>query len=291
MNKIFKSANKNLDQNDKHFENLILTNQNNQNQLILNDDLFGNLTFEKFQGVGVKEIGSKTFSKSAERLTEFHCLNCQLANQPPTYNLWSALGQLTQLTEVELGLNVNEMPENAITINQHLFTTVQLTISSRQNLAIQTGAIRSSSSLKAIFQSTTINKYGKDAISLNTFTAESIQLSVVFYNVTIASQAFQSGSFDGIQKPIGIIFNSTNMNYLTESVFKPVLDNKNYLNTIEFVQDSHGTSTLDCSDCKNYWLILDKNIKKDQVKTHCKENPKQTLFDKEIIQKLKGKCK
>ena len=280
-----------MGQNDKHFENLILKSENNQNELILNDDLFGDLTFEKFQGVGVNKIGSKAFSKSAERLTEFHCLNCHLVNQPPTYNLWSALGQLTQLSEVDLGLNVNEIPENAITINQHLFMTVQLTISSRQSLTIQNGAIHSSSSLRAIFQSTTINKYEKDAISLNMFTAESIKLSVVFYNVSISNEAFQNGSFDGIQRPIEIIFNSTNMNYLAESVFKPVLDNKNYLNTIQFVQDSHRTSTLDCSDCKNYWLIMDKNIKKDQVKTYCKENSKKTLFDKDIVEKLKGKCK
>ena len=49
-------------------------------------------------------------------------------------------------------------------------------------------------------------------------------------------------------------------------------------------------STIDCSDCKNHWLI--KEEKEIQVlNALCKEDQEKTLFHQEIKQKLNSKCK
>ena len=75
---------------------------------------------------------------------------------------------------------------------------------------------------------------------------------------------------------------------LSESIFKSVLD-ANKLNTIKFTTESQGTSYIDCSDCRNQWLIRDK--RRDQFEAVCKDDISKILFDDEIAEKLKTKCK
>ena len=84
----------------------------------------------------------------------------------------------------------------------------------------------------------------------------------------------------------------TNISYLAESVFKPVLNNSS--NSIDFFdyKIANGTwnSKINCDDCRNYWLI--KENYQNQVKeAHCKANDRLTLFDEETKTKLSQKCK
>lgn len=87
-----------------------------------------------------------------------------------------------------------------------------------------------------------------------------------------------------------IIFLQTNISYLAENVFKPVLDNKS--NIIDLISSTKlpKNSTIDCENCKNYWLI--KNNKQNQViNARCKHNSMIKLFDQENQTKLSQKCK
>ena len=100
----------------------------------------------------------------------------------------------------------------------------------------------------------------------------------------LSGESFQSGTFDGSQRPLHILFRNSNISYFDEAVFKSFLDNKQ--NKIDFFEN---TSLIDCESCKNYWLI--KQEKENQVKVpFCKHKTKK-LYDQVIKTKLTQKCK
>ena len=78
--------------------------------------------------------------------------------------------------------------------------------------------------------------------------------------------------------------------YLDEAIFKPFL--ADYSNTIIFLRDKFGgvKSYIDCLECKNYWLV--KEEKDYQISNlYCKHDKNLRMFNEEIKNKLKLKCK
>ena len=78
--------------------------------------------------------------------------------------------------------------------------------------------------------------------------------------------------------------------HLDEAIFKPFL--ADHTNKISFYRDTFRgiKSYIDCSDCKNYWLI--KGGKDDQVTyAFCKHDEGNGLFSAKIKNELKLKCK
>ena len=55
--------------------------------ITLEDNTFGDITFEGFQGIGIKKIGSNAFNKTANKLTGFYCNDCDIDNEPPKYDI------------------------------------------------------------------------------------------------------------------------------------------------------------------------------------------------------------
>ena len=279
---MFNSASKNLGTNEKHFKKVELFSFNN---LILEDNTFGDISFEGFHGMNIVKIGTHTFNKTADKIDVFFCWTCSIEHQPPKYDLQTVLNQMTQLKHLSIGINVNIIPPNAIGNKTNLqFITL---INKKQNLTIQSSAFHSLDHLIGIdIWDTTINRIEKEAFKSATIS------HIDFTTCNLTGESFEKGAFDGIKNNFEITFMQTNISYLAESVFKPVLNNS--FNSINFFSHtiSNGTynSKIDCDDCKNYWLI--KENKQTQVKeAHCKANDTLTLFDQEIKTKKKKKCK
>lgn len=287
MEKIFNSTSQNLGGKQTSFERIELYNYNKSApKLTLTDNLFADLTFSNFYGFGIEKISNNAFNKMKYAMTSFNCIACELVNQSPNYHIWSTLNQMIKLQFLDLGLNVNEIPTNAIDKKNFLY---ELTINSKQNLTIKTGAFQNLNSLVNIkFQFSKINKIEKEAFKFTGTEDRSIRLSIVFDSIQFDNESFVPGSFDGVKRPLELEFQSVDLSYLSESIFKSVLD-ANKLSTIKFITGSQGTSYIDCSDCRNHWLIRDK--KRDQIEAVCKDDVSKTLFDDEIVKKLKTKCK
>ena len=254
-------------------------------ELALEDNIFSDITFEKFFGYSFIKIGSNAFNKTANKIESFDCSYCSIEQQPPKYDIQKVLTQMTRLSSLFIGLNVREIPSNAIG-NKTELSTIFLK-NKKQNLTIESGAFQDLKNLTSFEISyTTLSTIKKEA-----FKSSSIK-HIQFTTCKLASESFENGAFDGIQNPFQIKFMQTNVNYLAESVFKPVLNNS--LNSIDFYfsyETSKGNynSLIDCDDCRNYWLI--KENKQNQVKAHCKANNTLTLFDQKIKTKLSQKCK
>ena len=101
------------------------------------------------------------------------------------------------------------------------------------------------------------------------------------------ADVFEDGTFDGNQRPVQVFFEITKLNYLPEGSFKSILD-QNKQNRI-YIYDEKYKTTIDCEDCRNYWLIRDG--KKDQL-THpvCSFDLSKFLFDDDVVIKMKAKC-
>ena len=287
LEKIFNSTSQNLGEKSRGFEQIQLYNYNKSApKLTLTDNLFADLTFSSFYGFGIGKISNNAFNKTKHAITSFSCIACELVNQSPNYDLWSTLSQMNKLMFLDLGLNVNQIPTNAIQKKNFVFG---LTINSKQSLTIQTGAFQNIHGLYNIqFQFSKINEIQKEAFKPNHTISSSIRLSIVFESIQFNNESFVPGSFDGVRRPLELEFRSVHLGYLEESIFKSVLD-ANKLNTIKFTTESQETSYIDCSDCRNQWLIRDK--RRDQIEAVCKDDINKILFDDEIAQKLKTKCK
>ena len=103
------------------------------------------------------------------------------------------------------------------------------------------------------------------------------------YFINLIGESFQIGSFDGAQRQLLISFKHTNINYLNEALFKPLLDRHNR-NIIDL-----WDAKVDCFDCRNHWLI--KEDKQTQVLFPlCNGTTDKHLFDEDTKTELDQKC-
>ena len=275
-----------MGQLEKHFTEIRLTVFNDSEKgSTLQENTFSDLTFDSFYGFGINKISEKAFGKSAQTIKKFWCLSCELQNTQ-NHNIWKVLGQLNKLNSSTIGLNVTEIPSNAFTNNSHSdIRTLQLF--SKHNLTVKTNAFYNLNNLTSIqFNGPKLLHFGKEGFKFSSKSDE--KLHITFDH---ANPSFDNGTFDSINRPVNIVFSSTNVTFIPESSFKTVLNNnQSVIEIINSHSDFYVNSYINCSDCRNQWLI--KQNKQKQVKSgFCLENHNQTLFDNEIKHKLTILCK
>ena len=283
MPKIFASASKNNTLKDKHFKKIEIQRPSNETETTLNDNSFGDFTFDNFYGVQIEKISTNAFGNSSTTIYNFFCSYCVLTYSPSNYNIWATLSQLNKLRSVQVGLNVKEIPSNAITpINQQTSNLTFLVFSSRQDLTIRTNAFHNLKHLIELrIYSTKISKVQRGAFN---FSKGEDDILLYFNQLNMTGNSFEEGSFDGNKGTLKIRFLYSDIDYIPENSFKSLLNKTE--SEIKFLSGS----TIDCDHCKNQWLI---NQKQEKVKTpYCRNNDdNKTLFDEEIQSKLKLKCK
>ena len=288
LGKTFASISKALGPNDKHFKSIRLTTlSQDQNETTLNDNSFADLTFDNFYGYGIQKLSTNSLGKTASTIRFFWCLFCDIKNSPPNYNVWKILGTLTNVNESLIGLNVNEIPANAI-VNGNQLQLKRLTLRGMQNVVVKSNAFQNLKTVNYIeFQQAKIKKIEKEAFKFGTKSDEKLEMN--FYGSDLADDLFESGSFDGAQRPLNIVFSFKSPKFFSESSFKSVLENKE--NSVSLYPVLRQHPYLDCEECKNLWLV--NSDKKFQIQNaYCKSNPhKEKLYDPDVESKLKTKCK
>lgn len=287
--KVFNSAFKNIGSNQKHFKRVYLSAflGKNEFETTLQDDTFGDITFEEFEGIEITRIQSNAFSKTANKIKIFWCWSCYLKNQPPNYDLQNVFNQMTELIDLLYGLNATEMPLVKPIGGQSKLSF--LLIEGHQILTVKSGVFQYLNKLSYLsFFQTKIKEIEKEAFKFNNRSKDEI-LRINFHNCELSrlGNSFQNGSFDGAHGLFNITFRDTEISYLNKGVFQLVLNNSQ--SVIHLVED---TSLIDCEDCRNYWLVRDN--KQNQVNdAFCRKNPEfaRTLFDQKIKNKLYIKCR
>ena len=72
----------------------------------LDDDIFGDITFERLKGDDIMKLGTNLFSKTSHLFKWINLEFCYLRNSPPEHNIWKALGSLKNAKGFSIGLNV-----------------------------------------------------------------------------------------------------------------------------------------------------------------------------------------
>ena len=197
---------------------------------------------------------------------------------------------MPQLKSLEIGLNITEIPSNAIVpVGNQTKLDHLMMIGKHHNITVKSNAFQHLIQLVEIdFHETTIKTIEEEAFKLNS-ESEFNSIIIRFYRCNLTGETFKNGSFDGLSKPIKITFLDSDINYLSEGAFKTVLNNN--LGSIDlYTNETQRNSELDCSDCRNYWLI--KENKQEQVNhANCKDEGHKKLFDDDIKSKLSQKCK
>ena len=286
LQKIFDLVSKNLAQNEKHFKGIHLFVQKSQGEteLVFNQNSLADLTFNEIYAEGFTKLSTNAFIKLGSTLKLFICSPCEIANSPPNYDVWKSLTKLTQTNTLSIDLDVNEIPSNAFqSVNQSQLNSVRLT--SKQNLIIKSNTFLNLNNLNQVtIESKLINRIEKNAFrfdkELNT------TLTIEFSNTILSGDSYENGTFDGIFRPLSFRFWFANIDYIPESTFKSILNDKR--SSIVFAPAEN--SFIDCEDCRNQWLIT--NNKDNQVESaFCKGKLNNKLFDSSIKTRLSIKCK
>ena len=256
----------------------------NETESTLNSNFFSDITFTEFSSCGLKKISSTAFGPSTVR-DLFDCSACDILHHPPEYHVWKGFSQLTQLKVFEPGLNLDEVPTDAIVpFDGSKSQLTKLVILNRsRNLTVRSGAFQNMVDIPLLkFDEVRITKFEKDAYKLNLTKDSNKQLHILIINSDLFGDSFQVGMFDKsiIKRPILLEFYNVKIDFIPESVFKPVLFNKQNQFSIEM--------HVDCNDCKNFWLIGNFSNNHSKFNLMCNSNKK--LFDSDIQSKLRAKC-
>ena len=285
IQKVFKSISSHLNGTQKHFKKLTIYKTENlslDNYLVLNESSFWDITFDEFEATQIKMINNNAFGNSSfiiKRFTNlFESNDNFIRHSPPDYQIWKMLNSLINVEIVELGLDINEIPSDAFKAKTNLKS---ISIHSNNNVTIKRLSFLNLDNLIELkFVSPNIKKIENEAFNFNSTSAKKLVLT--FERCNFNSDSFESKSFDGIKTNFQIEFSSSKPNFLSESTFKSVLNNAN--NIIRF-----NHSYLNCSDCRNQWMI--KNEKDKQIQNPlCNPYRNLTLFSSETKINLSFKC-
>ena len=206
------------------------------------------------------------FGKTAQTIKDFN-LVLHVNHQPPKNDVWKLLNTLVNVERIEIHLNITEIPSKALNLRN--LNSIQ--IRTQNGITIKRNAFYNVDHLKELRFRSQINKVENEGFASK---SSSVQLEIKFDDVV--SNAFQSDSFKGLQRPVQIEFNS--LQHLPESSFKIILDHQNRIRVNE----------INCKDCRNHWLI--ENQKDGQVSgVNCNKNGLK-LFDNKSKSLLNRVC-
>ena len=250
--------------------------------MILNDTSFSDLTFSNFYGENVKLISNNAFGKASETIKSFTLTYPYVNHEPPKYHIWNVLSGLVNANYIYVPLNVTEIPSNAFTFINGIQSKLEsVAIDSYNKLTIKSQAFYNLYHLQRISLFARIKKIQAEGFSFKNPSDK--KLSIYFGNLSDET-IFEPRSFDGILRPVDIEIVNSNIKIIPETSFKEVMD-ANKTNTLIF-KDSY----IDCTECKNYWMIKDRHNATRIKDARCMNDHNSTLFSPYYRSKLVGKC-
>ena len=244
--------------------------------MILQDSSFSNITFDEFHGTNIIKMSNNAFGKASSTIKNIYIFGT-LNHLPPHYDVWSMFKGLKNIKQIGVDLNITEIPYGAF---ENLRKLKSIRISSDNNITIKSKAFYYLDNLEFLNFDCGFEIIENEAFAFDK-TSDSF-LFIIFDKRSVDMNNFMPKAFHRISRKVVIGFYDLYLNFISESVFKSVL--KERLNSI-----SLDSSTINCNNCFNYWLIRDgiKHVKDAK----CINYLNLTLFSDEIKSYLTLKCK
>ena len=257
-----------MDHIENHYKEVCIYKTHGLNSdyyLVLNESSFWDITFDRFKGRNIKLIHNNAFSKSAKMIKEFVNLDGYINHEPPEYDIWKILSGLVNIENINVYLNITEIPLHAF--NEIQMNLTNITITTPNYIRIKMMAFCHLDNLRYLNFKSKIYKIESEAFEFRRNSFEKLFIS--FFD-EINGDAFDINSFEAIQRPVEVIFES-GINYLPKSSFKAFLNNQ--YNRVK-------VNGIDCYECQNSWII--KLNKEKQTDIKCSHNKELTMFSDNI---------
>lgn len=220
-------------------------------------------------------VSNNAFGNASSKIINFTLWD-QVNHSPSRYDIWKVLNGLTNATEINVYMNIKEVPSRAF---GRLLKLEKLTIASFNKLTIRSNGFKSLDNLSSLTLHTDFESVESSAFAFDKSTPK---MAIIFWSTFLGK--FSSKAFSGLKRPTNVGFVYMKLNFIPKDAFKSVLDNKNNIVLFE--------STINCTNCENYWMIRDGRDKQ-VINAYCTGDfSKQTnLFSSKIKSNLKSKCK
>jgi len=256
---------------------------NNTKIVEIPEDVFGNFTFNAIffadpssdQGIrsccnNLEKINYKAFSSSSKITTQLLLMTIKLKTWEIPYSLIDLFNQFEKLTEISCDSPINLIDRS-----------FGKGLSNLRRFELVVDSIKGSPFFELNHLQTLLlegRSYGDlDHIPWNAFrfnnrtNEEGFTLALTGHK-RLNGSSFEIGSLVNINTNVTINMNgNTNISFLEEKVFAPFTE-INVRNKINF-QD-----ILDCSDCRNYWVIKKKDLLKERINAYCEHG---TIWENE----------
>jgi hypothetical protein len=288
VKKIFFKLSQSLEANQKSFNRFYFTNKAIKK---IEPNTFYDITFESI-GLSwpdsLERIHTSAFISCIHTLKSFEYYHWgssfqetgALIDDPPNYSIFGMLSSFVNVEKVDVrGSLLVSIPENAFRglqpINGPQDKLKEITLGYGKINTIGKNAFYHLNNLKNLYLGH--NKISH--IEPNSFCFENSSnayLKIQIPSNRLNSSSFEIGSFMNTKRPLDLNFWGNNITYLDENVFSPFFQLNSY-NSI-LLKDA----PLNCSDCRNYWIIKDKlKLKNKLTQAKCGGNGK-SIFDDTI---------
>jgi hypothetical protein len=265
---IFHSISSQLgNEEEKHFKQFYL---NNTAISELPEDTFEDITFDSIQieeAFNLSLINTFAFNATNQRLKEFYIHNSLLRNFPPNYDIFTALSLMVGIETIRItNSQIEEIPENAfrpLLGQQKNLTHIEFlnnAIKKIGNNAFQYLQLLDSLHLNY----NPINHISR--LAFNFLEKSTNSFFLAFYSSTLNSSTFEFGSLDNLKRPTEIDLRFTGVKYLHQNIFENFFSFNN--------ENSIYTNTLDCEDCRSFWLFNNKKYRSQLTDVECSNGNK-----------------
>lgn len=148
--------------NQWNFKEVRIEQHPDEREFILPANSFANITFNTFYANnGIRKIHINAFKNTNNKLKAFYCVNCQLVNESPNYDLQIVFNQMINLQTISTEFST-------VLPDLHLTKLSNLVIKLHQNWVIKSGAFQNLNQLNnLVINETNILRFEKDAFKFD----------------------------------------------------------------------------------------------------------------------------
>ena len=250
----------------------------------LKENTFSDITFDMIQIINchnLKTIHKNTFN-TTDSLTTHISIEFNPKLTSPDNSIFEALSKFVRLEQIELGgNNITEIPSNAFQNKQDQLKFIQFFGKSFKKLGNNTF-----SQLKSLAQlfitQTSIDFIPENAFEFNEKSENQMTINLGG-NKYLNNSGLSENSLTKLKRPTTLdVYSSTysNFTFLEQKIFQPFFksNDKNQIKLNDY--------SLDCSDCRNYWLKQNPTLLKQLTNSNCSNG--KLLTDADSFENCSG---
>jgi hypothetical protein len=268
LNTIFKNLSQTLEKEKKHFLGFTL---NNTAITELTENTFGEITFNYIsiqKASNMTKIHTNAFNGTEKEIVVFTVRETPIKNSPPDHDVFKMFDSMEKLQYLTIThTEIDEIPENAFNpINNQMKNFSLIHMPDNKISKIGKNAFNNLDLGQLTLTGNPLSYISQNEFKFKTFNN---RFDLYLAKCSLNSSSFESGAFGDINRPTFLWFESAveidnnNITYLDQHIFEPFL--------IQNQENRILLSTIDCNDCRSFWLHNNKKYINQSVYLKCSD--------------------